>query len=57
MMLIFGAAVGGTQVKRVIGLQILLHAESDADEPTRFPTCSRRHSACNLRLDHSIREA
>src|SRR5213594_4408959 len=49
-LLIIGATVCGAQVKRVIGLQILLHAESDADEPTRFPTCSRRHSACNLRL-------
>src|SRR6266850_3890182 len=55
-LLIVGAAVRRAQVKRVIGLQILLDSESDADEPTRFPTRSRRQSAGNLRLDHSIRD-
>jgi len=55
-LLIVGAAVRGAQVKRVVGRQILLDSESDADEPTRFPTRSRRQSAGNLRLDHSIRE-
>jgi hypothetical protein len=53
-LLIVGAAVRGAQVKRVVGLQILLDSESDADEPTRFPTGSRRQSTRNLRLDHSI---
>jgi hypothetical protein len=55
-LLIVGAAVRGAKVKRVVGLQILLDSESDADEPTRFPTGSRRQRAGNLRLDHSIRE-
>ena len=55
-LLIIGATVCGAQVKRVIGLQILLHSESDADEPTRFRTGSRRQIAGNLGLDHSIRE-
>src|SRR5678815_4770117 len=55
-LLILGATVCGAQVKRVIGLQILLHAESDADEPTRCPTCSWCQSTGNLCLDHPIRE-
>jgi hypothetical protein len=54
--LIVGATVRGAQVKGVVGLQILLHSESDADEPTGFATGSRRQRTGNLRLDHSIRE-
>src|SRR5260370_36269919 len=53
-LLIVCAAVRGAQVKRVVGLQILLDSVSDADEPTRFPTGSNRQSTRNLRLYHSI---
>src|SRR5229473_5687312 len=55
-LLIVGATVRGAQVKRVVGFQILLDSESDADEPTRFPTRSGCQNAGNLRLDYSIRE-
>src|SRR5215470_8435063 len=48
-LLIVGATVRWAQVKRVVGLQILLDSESDADEPTRFPTGSRGRSTRNLR--------
>jgi hypothetical protein len=55
-LLIVGPTVRGAQVERVVGCQILLHSESDADESTRLSTGSGRHRTGNLHLDHSIRE-
>ena len=55
-LLIVGAAVRRAQVERVVGLQVLLHSEGDADEPARALRGARRRSAGNLRLDHSVGE-
>ena len=55
-LLIVGAAVGGTQVERVIRAQIRLHAEGDAHEPARAFRRVRRGAAGDLRLDRAVAE-
>jgi hypothetical protein len=50
-LLIVGAPVRGAQVKRVVGLQIFLDSESDADEPALPPAQAPSPA---IRLDHSF---
>ena len=57
VLLIVSAAVRGAQVEGIVGLQILLDPKSDAGEPTRFPTGSRRQSASRQRQYGQIQKA
>lgn len=53
-LLVVGAAIGGTQVQRVV--RVAVQSEGDAREATSTRGCSRRRGAGDLHLDDAIRE-
>ena len=55
-LLIVRAAVGRTEIKRIVGRVVRLEPEGDADEATGTRVRVRRRRTCELYFDHSVRE-